>query len=73
MNCLIVDDEPIAQNILKGFVSKVDYLNLVAACANSNEAFNLIQKEDIELIFWISTCRELMGWHWPKSFRPIFM
>lgn len=51
MNCLIVDDEPIAQNILKGFVSKVDYLHLVAACANSNEAFNLIQKEDIELIF----------------------
>ncbi|WP_296705797.1 LytTR family DNA-binding domain-containing protein [Algoriphagus sp.] len=51
MNCLIVDDEPIAQNILKDFISKVDYLNLVASCSNSNEAFNVVQNKDIDLVF----------------------
>ncbi|MEN2280992.1 LytTR family DNA-binding domain-containing protein [Algoriphagus sp. SE2] len=51
MNCLIVDDEPIAQNILKDFISKVDYLNLVGCCSNANEAFNEVQQQSIDLIF----------------------
>lgn len=51
MNCLIVDDEPIAQNILKDFISKVDLLNLVGSASNANEAFNLVQQEQIDLIF----------------------
>lgn len=51
MNCLIVDDEPIAQNILKEFISKVDYLNLVACSSNANEAFNVVQQKSIDLIF----------------------
>ncbi|MBN3518434.1 response regulator transcription factor [Algoriphagus lutimaris] len=51
MNCLIVDDEPIAQNILKDFISKVDYLHLVDCCSNSNEAFNVVQQNTIDLVF----------------------
>ena len=51
MNCLIVDDEPIAQNILKDFISKVDYLNLLGCCSNANEAFNEVQQQSIDLIF----------------------
>jgi len=51
MNCLIVDDEPIAQNILKEFISKVDYLHLVDCCSNANEAFNVVQQNKIDLVF----------------------
>jgi DNA-binding LytR/AlgR family response regulator len=51
MNCLIVDDEPIAQDILKDFISKVDYLNLVGCSSNANEAFNEVQQKSIDLIF----------------------
>lgn len=51
MNCLIVDDEPIAQNILKDFISKVDHLNLVGCASNANEAFNVVQQKQIDLIF----------------------
>ncbi|MHA7128066.1 LytR/AlgR family response regulator transcription factor [Algoriphagus namhaensis] len=51
MNCLIVDDEPIAQDILKGFVAQVDYLHLRGVCSNANEAFVLTQNESIDLIF----------------------
>lgn len=51
MNCLIVDDEPIAQNILREFISKVDVLKLVGCAGNSNEAFNILQQEEIDLIF----------------------
>lgn len=51
MNCLIVEDEPIAQNILKGFLSKIDYLQLQGCFANAGEAFNHIQKVKIDLVF----------------------
>ena len=51
MNCLIVDDEPIAQDILKDFISKVDFLNLVGSCSNANEAYQEIQNKSIDLIF----------------------
>jgi DNA-binding LytR/AlgR family response regulator len=51
MNCLIIEDEPIAQNILKGFLSKIDYLHLEGCFTNASEAFNYIQKAKIDLVF----------------------
>lgn len=51
MNCLIVDDEPIAQDILKKFVSQVDFLHLIACSSSANEAFSEIQKNVIDLVF----------------------
>lgn len=51
MNCLIVDDEPIAQDILKEFVSKVDFLNLTGVCNNAHDAFSEVQKNQIDLVF----------------------
>ena len=51
MNCIIVDDEPIAQDILKNFVEKVDFLRLNGVYDNATEAFNSIQKGEVELVF----------------------
>jgi DNA-binding LytR/AlgR family response regulator len=51
MNCLIIEDEPIAQNILKKFLNKIDYLQLQGCFTNASEAFNHIQKEKIDLVF----------------------
>jgi len=32
LNCIIVDDEPIARDILRTYIGQVPYLNLVAEC-----------------------------------------
>ncbi|MGB3588469.1 MAG: response regulator transcription factor [Tunicatimonas sp.] len=50
-NCLIVDDEPLAANLLKKHLEQFSQLHLVAACGNALEAFNLLQKESIDLLF----------------------
>ena len=39
INCVIVDDEPVARNILATFVAKIPNLNLVKSCKNAMEAF----------------------------------
>ncbi len=51
MNCLAIDDEPLALNVLKEFCQKVDYLNLVAVCTNPFDAIQLINRQQIDLIF----------------------
>ncbi len=51
MNCIIVDDEPLARDILEDFAGKVPFLSVKASCQNGFEALQVLQKEKIDLIF----------------------
>jgi DNA-binding LytR/AlgR family response regulator len=51
INCLVVDDEPIAREGMMEYVRQVDYLNPVAQCKSAAEAAGLLQKHKIDLIF----------------------
>lgn len=51
INCLIVDDEQGAIDVLKHHVEKVSYLNLVATSLGPLEALDKIYTEKIDLIF----------------------
>ncbi len=51
IRCVIVDDEPLAIEKLKGFVSKVPYLQLVATYRSAIEAIPLLQAENVDLLF----------------------
>lgn len=51
MNCIAVDDEPLALDLLADNISKVPYLTLVKKCRNAFEALDALEKEDIHLVF----------------------
>jgi len=51
IKCLIIDDEELAIDILENYVSKIENLELVGKCKNAIEAFNLLQKIKIDLLF----------------------
>lgn len=51
INCLIVDDEQGAIDVLKHHIEKVSYLNLVGASLGPLEALDKIYTEKIDLIF----------------------
>ncbi len=51
IRCIAVDDEPLALELLVDNISKVPYLQLVAACENAMEAMMAMQQEPIGLIF----------------------
>ncbi len=51
INCLAVDDEPIALEILANHIAKIERLYLVHTCANATEAFNYLSSNRIDLIF----------------------
>ena len=51
MKCIIIDDEPLAVDLLKDFVSKVDSLELVNTFNNAIDALAVINKTEVDLIF----------------------
>jgi len=51
MNCLIVDDEPLAQDILENYVSNTQELNLIQKCSTAVEAFEVLHHQQIDLLF----------------------
>lgn len=51
ISCIIVDDEPMARDIIAEHLSKIDNVKVVGSCANANQAFSLISTHKIDLIF----------------------
>lgn len=51
MKCIIIDDEPLAVDLLKDFVSKVESLELVNSFNNAIDAISAINKTEVDLIF----------------------
>jgi len=51
MNCVIIDDEPLAREGLSNYVREVDFLHLVDTCTNPVELIQLLDKHSVDLIF----------------------
>jgi len=51
LRCLIIDDEQLALDILEDYISRLDRLELIGRCQNAIEAFNILQQEQVDLIF----------------------
>ena len=51
IRCLAVDDEPLALELLEDNISKVPFLQLVAACDSVTDAMKVMEKEPVDLIF----------------------
>jgi DNA-binding LytR/AlgR family response regulator len=51
INCVIVDDEPIARNILESYCKHLNELNIVASCSNALEAKAILQNRRVDILF----------------------
>jgi DNA-binding LytR/AlgR family response regulator len=51
LKCIIVDDEPIARQIIAEFIEDIDYLELVGQAENPTKALTLINNNSLDLIF----------------------
>ncbi len=50
-NCLIVEDEPLAVEVIQDYVFQLPFLNITAICNDGIHAMEVLQKEKIDLIF----------------------
>src|SRR5574339_6570 len=68
-NCIIVEDEPIAADILKDYISQVPYLQMKAICTDAISAMELLQKDLIEVIFLDIHLPKLKGLDFLKTLK----
>lgn len=61
MNCLIVDDEKLAQDILEGYIEKTPGLRLSGRCNNALEAISALHTGNIDLMFLDIKMPEITG------------
>ena len=61
LKCIIIDDEPVAIDILKGYVEKVSYLTLKKTFRNSVKALEYLENESIDLLFLDINMPDLTG------------
>jgi len=69
MNCIAIDDEPLALNIINDFCSKIDFLELKASCTNAIEALQIIEKEQIDLLFLDIQMPHITGLEFIKTIK----
>jgi DNA-binding LytR/AlgR family response regulator len=61
INCVIVEDEPLARNLLADYVQKVPSLNLIEACSSPIVALEVLRRNAVDLLFLDVQMPELTG------------
>lgn len=69
MNCLIVDDEVLAQDVVEHYVSRVEGLVLAGKCRNAVEAFAALSTARIDLVFLDIKMPEISGLDFIKALK----
>jgi DNA-binding LytR/AlgR family response regulator len=69
MKCIIVDDEPLAIEIVEAYVSKVEQLELKGTFRNAIAAFTFLQQNPVDLIFLDIQMPKLSGIEFIKTLK----
>ena len=69
--CIIVDDEPLAQNVLKKYIGEHPMLELITICSDALEAQKVLTQQNIDLLFLDINLPRLSGINFIKTLtRP---
>ena len=69
MQVLIVDDEPLAQEVMQHYISRTPGLELAGTCSDALEAFGLLSRNPVDLIFLDINMPEVSGIDFLKSLK----
>lgn len=67
IRCLAIDDEPLARKKMASYIEKTPFLELVDTCESALQALELMQKQQIDLLFLDINMPDLSGMDFAKS------
>lgn len=77
LRCCIIDDEPLAQELVKGYIAQTSFLELIDAFPSASMAVRTIIEADIDLVFLDIQMSELNGIEFarviPSKCRIVFI
>jgi two-component system LytT family response regulator len=70
INCIAIEDEPLALKKITDFINQVDYLHLLKGFDNAIDAHGFIKQNDVDLIFLDIRMKSLSGIQFLESVKP---
>lgn len=67
IRCILVDDEPVAREVLENHLAKINTVQVMARCKSALEAFQVINSEKVDLIFLDINMPEISGLSFARS------
>lgn len=67
LNCIIIDDEPLARKGLQTYCDDISFLNVVGVCKNALQANEILHKQTVDLMFLDINMPIVSGLDWLKS------
>lgn len=67
--CLIVDDEPLARELIRGHVEKLENFEVVAECSDAMKALNVLREKQVDLIFMDIQMPQITGIEFLKTLK----
>ena len=67
IKCIAIDDEPLAVKKIAAFIQKTPFLELVAECRSAFDAIDLINNNEVQLLFIDINMPDLNGMEFVKS------
>ena len=71
LNCLIVDDEPIARKLLEEYIEDIDFLQVVGKAENALKAAILLNNQKVDLLFLDVNMPQMSGIEFLKSSKSL--
>lgn len=69
INCIIIDDEPLARKGLKEYIADVDFLNLAGEFDNPLKATELLGRGEVQLVFLDIQMPKISGLEFIKTIK----
>lgn len=69
INCIAIEDEPLALKKIKEFIEQVDFLNLLEGFNNAIDAIGFLKKNSVDLIFLDIRMKKLSGIQFLESIQ----
>jgi DNA-binding LytR/AlgR family response regulator len=71
INCIIVDDEPLARQLIASYIDQLSYVNCIAVCQSAIEAFGVLHQHKIDVIFLDIEMPGITGINFLKSLKTV--
>lgn len=68
-NCLIVDDEPLARELIRNYIQKLDNFEVVAECGDAMKALEALRNHKVDLMFMDIEMPQITGIEFLKTLK----
>lgn len=67
--CLVIDDEPLARDLMRSHISKLDNFEIVAECSDAMKALQVLRDEKVDLMFMDIQMPQITGFEFLKILK----